>query len=95
MGSKEARKKIEEARERMLEGEDTPWLDRETHRGEEPRVKDGGVTPDIEADATEHRGKENTAGAFGKQKGTPDEWRHGDDTRDKAIEQMEGVVDEG
>lgn len=30
---------IQEARERMLEGKETPWLDRKAHRGESPHVE--------------------------------------------------------
>jgi len=32
---------VEESSERMLEGEETPWSDRDTHRGESPHVEGG------------------------------------------------------
>lgn len=94
MSAEDRERLVEEAREKMLKGEDTPWLEHETHRGEEPHLKNEGQAPSMGPDA-EHRGQENTGGAFGKQKGTPDERRHGDNTRDKAIEKRQGLKDEG
>ena len=43
MQPEEARLKqeAEEAREKMLAGEETPWLDRDTHRGESPHTEGG------------------------------------------------------
>ncbi len=37
----------DEAREKMLEGEETPWLDRDTHRGESPHTEGGGYVDPV------------------------------------------------
>jgi hypothetical protein len=38
----------EEAREKMLRGEETPWLHREPHRGQEPRTEGGEYIDPVE-----------------------------------------------
>lgn len=88
MSAEDRERIVNKARKEVEKGEEATWADRETHRGEEPHFKNEGQAPYI-SDNTEHRGKENTAGAFGKQEGTADAIRRGDDTRDKAVEKLE------